>query len=154
MYIGHGLLWVCLSLAAFPHYCTYVDVSWRMVAVPSSCALLGRFAIGARFHCYDNIAPNAKCRQVLVLALCLVLICRAVIICTRHYFIAAIKVPYGRIFDCFWGIISVLCSIGDYHCHKVRCGNAVCGICAAGCATCVNDIRRCTFTGPITSNWY
>jgi len=24
------------------------------------------------FHCYDNIAPNAKCQQVLVLALCLV----------------------------------------------------------------------------------
>ena len=25
-----------------------------------------------RFHCYDNIAPNAKCQRVLVLALCLV----------------------------------------------------------------------------------
>jgi len=24
------------------------------------------------FHCYDNIAANAKCQQVLVLALCLV----------------------------------------------------------------------------------
>jgi len=22
------------------------------------------------FHCYDNIAPNAKCQRVLVLALC------------------------------------------------------------------------------------
>jgi len=24
------------------------------------------------FRCYDNIAPNAKCQRVLVLALCLV----------------------------------------------------------------------------------
>jgi len=24
------------------------------------------------FHCYDNIAPNAKCQRVLVLPLCLV----------------------------------------------------------------------------------
>jgi len=24
--------------------------------VSSSCALLGGFAVGARFHCYDNIA--------------------------------------------------------------------------------------------------
>ena len=28
------------------------------------------------FHCYDNIAPNAKCQRVLVLALCLVYFCR------------------------------------------------------------------------------
>ena len=38
---------VCLSLAAFPHYCMYPDVTWGMVGVLSSCALLGRFAIGA-----------------------------------------------------------------------------------------------------------
>jgi len=37
-----------LSLAAFPHYCTDWDVSWGIQGVPSSCALLGRFAIGAR----------------------------------------------------------------------------------------------------------
>jgi len=53
---GHGRLCVCvfvcvsvcLSLAAFPHYCTDPDVTWGMVGVPSSCALLGGFAIGAR----------------------------------------------------------------------------------------------------------
>ena len=28
MCIGHGCLCVCLSLAAFPHYCTDPDVSW------------------------------------------------------------------------------------------------------------------------------
>jgi len=52
MYIGHGRLCVCvcvcLSLVAFPHYCTDPDVTWGMVAVPSSCALLGGFAMGAR----------------------------------------------------------------------------------------------------------
>jgi len=42
--------------------------------VPSSCVLLGGFAIWVRgFHCYDNITPNTKCQQVLVLTLRLVL---------------------------------------------------------------------------------
>jgi len=39
---------VCLSLVAFPHYCTDLDVTWGMAGVPPSCALLGRYAIGAR----------------------------------------------------------------------------------------------------------
>ena len=38
--------YVCQSVAAFPHYCVDPDVSSGMV--PSSCALLGEFAIGAR----------------------------------------------------------------------------------------------------------
>jgi len=45
---GYGRLCVYLSLATFPHYCMDLDVTWGMVGVPSSCALLGRFAIGAR----------------------------------------------------------------------------------------------------------
>ena len=28
MYSGHGRLSVCLSVAAFPHYCTDPDISW------------------------------------------------------------------------------------------------------------------------------
>jgi len=40
---------VCLSLAAFPHYCTDPDVSWgEWYGVHSSCALLDGFAMGAR----------------------------------------------------------------------------------------------------------
>jgi len=70
VYIGHARVCVSLSLTAFPHYCTDLDVTWGIVCVPSSCALLGGFAIGGR--CYDNTAPNAKCQWVLVLALCLV----------------------------------------------------------------------------------
>jgi len=38
--------------------------------VPHSCALLGEFAIGARFRCCDN--TNGKCQRVFVLTLCLV----------------------------------------------------------------------------------
>jgi len=72
MYSGHGRLCVCLSLAAFPHHCTEPDVTWGMVGVRSSCALLGGFTIGARVSFYDNIAPNAKCQRVPVLALCLI----------------------------------------------------------------------------------
>ena len=58
MYTGHrrlcvsvclsACLSVSLSLTAFPHYCTDPDVAWGMAGVPLSCALLGRFAIGAR----------------------------------------------------------------------------------------------------------
>ena len=39
---------VCLYLTAFPQYYTDPDVTWGMVGVPSGCALLGGFAIGAR----------------------------------------------------------------------------------------------------------
>jgi len=49
MYIGHGRLCVCLSLCAFPNYCTDPDVNWgEWYGVPSSCAQLRGFAIGAR----------------------------------------------------------------------------------------------------------
>ena len=66
MYIGHGRLCVCLSLSAFPHYCTDPDVSWGN-------ALLGGFLQSVHgLHCCDSIAPNAKCQRVLVLAICLV----------------------------------------------------------------------------------
>jgi len=44
MYIG---LRVCLSLASLPYYCTDPDVTWGMVGVPPSCALLEGLAIGA-----------------------------------------------------------------------------------------------------------
>ena len=80
MYIfGHGRLCVSVCLfafAAFQHYCTDADVSWGMVGVSSSscsCALLGADLQSVHgFSCYDNIAPNAKCWRVLVLAVCLV----------------------------------------------------------------------------------
>jgi len=50
MYIGHASLCVCLSLAALPQIrCNGgLGCNGRMVGVPSSCTLLGGFAIGAR----------------------------------------------------------------------------------------------------------
>ena len=48
MYIGHARLCVCLSLAAFPHYCTDPGVTGGMVGDAPCCALLGGFAIGSR----------------------------------------------------------------------------------------------------------
>jgi len=47
MYIGHGRLYACLSLAVFPYYCTDPDVTWKWQGVPRSCALLGGFVIDA-----------------------------------------------------------------------------------------------------------
>ena len=63
---------VSLSLTAFPHYCMDSDITWGMVGVPPSCALLGRFAIGARVSLLWQHSTNAKWQRVLVLALCLV----------------------------------------------------------------------------------
>jgi len=64
---------VCLSLAAFPHYCMDPGVTWGN---GRRCPLVVHYwadlQLVHRFHCYDNTAPNAKCQQVLVLALCLV----------------------------------------------------------------------------------
>jgi len=63
---------VCLSLATFPHYCTDPDVSWGNGRW--SPLVVHYWAVVQSVHafsCYDNIAPNAKCQRVVVLALCL-----------------------------------------------------------------------------------
>ena len=74
VYIGHGRLFVCLSmclsLSAFPHYCTDPDVTWGN---GRGCPLVVHYWVH-RFHIYDSIAPNAKCQRVLVLVPCLVLV--------------------------------------------------------------------------------
>ena len=67
---------VCLFLAAFSHYYTDPDVSWGN---GSRCPLVvhcwADLQSVYRLCCYDNIAPNAKCQRVLVLALCLIVYC-------------------------------------------------------------------------------
>jgi len=71
MYTGHGRLCVCLSLAAFPHYCTDPDVT---LGNGSGCPLVVHYWADLQsvhgFRCYDNVAPNAKCQRVPVLDLC------------------------------------------------------------------------------------
>jgi len=58
---------VCLSVAAFPHYGPGCKLG---------CPLIVRYWADLQsvqgFCCYDNIAPKAKCRRGLVLAVCLV----------------------------------------------------------------------------------
>ena len=84
MYIGHDRLCVCLSvcvsLATFPHNCTDPNVTYGN---GRGCPPVVHYwahlqSVHDRFRCYDNIAPNAKCQRVLVLALCLVTIVIAV----------------------------------------------------------------------------
>ena len=56
MYIGHGRLFVCLSLAAFPHYCADPDVTRGN---GRGCALVVQHWTALqslhRFRCYDSI---------------------------------------------------------------------------------------------------
>ena len=66
-------VFVCLSLAAFPHYCTNPNVTRGN---GRGCPLVVHYWTDLQsvrmFRCYDNIAPDMKCQRVLVLALCLV----------------------------------------------------------------------------------
>jgi len=68
-------LCVCLSLAAFPHYCTDPGATWGMVGVPP---FVVHYWVDLQsvhgFRCYDNVAANARCQWVVVLALCLVIL--------------------------------------------------------------------------------
>jgi len=59
MYIGHARLSVCLSVAAFPHYCTDPDVTWISDKAYNSHSSFGSsrstvVAIGE-----DEITPNS-----------------------------------------------------------------------------------------------
>ena len=62
MYIGHGRLCVCLSLDAFPHYCTDPDVSWGngMIGCPLVVHYWADLQSVHGFRWYDNIALNAN----------------------------------------------------------------------------------------------
>jgi len=63
---------VCLSLAAYPHYCTDPDVTWgNGMGCPVVVHYRADLQSVHRFCCYNNIGQNAKCQRVLVLAPCL-----------------------------------------------------------------------------------
>ena len=67
-YSGHGRLCVCvcLSLAAFPHYCTDPDVSCRN---GRGCPLVVHYWADLQsmhgFRCYDNIARTRNVSECL-----------------------------------------------------------------------------------------
>ena len=57
---------VCVSVAAFLHYCTDPDVTWRN---GRGCRLVVHYWADLQlvhwFRCYDNTAPKAKCQRML-----------------------------------------------------------------------------------------
>ena len=78
MYIGHARLCVSLSvprrIPSLLHGPGCKLAEWQ--GCPLGPLVLHYWADLQSVHgfrCYDNIAPNAKCQRVLVLALCLVL---------------------------------------------------------------------------------
>ena len=65
-------VFVCLSLATFPCYCMDPDVSCgNGRGYPVVVHYLADLQSDG-FCCYDNVEPNAKCQQALVLAVGLV----------------------------------------------------------------------------------
>jgi len=64
MYIGHGRLRLhaCLSLSAFPHYCTDPDVTWEN---GSGCPLIVHYWADLEsvhgLRCYGNMAQTVPC---------------------------------------------------------------------------------------------
>jgi len=82
-------LCVCLSLAAFPHYCMDPDVTRGN---GRGCPVVVHYWADLHsvrgFRCHDNIALNTKCQWVLVLAVCL--ICRVLALESLH------KAPFLR----------------------------------------------------------
>jgi len=64
---------VCLSVAAYPHYCTDPDVTWGS---GRGCPLVVHYWADSKsvhgLRCYCNIAMRNVSEYVLVLALCLV----------------------------------------------------------------------------------
>jgi len=54
---------LCLSTATCPHYRMDPDVTWGNGRGPPSCALLGRFAIGAWVLLLWQHSTDAKCQR-------------------------------------------------------------------------------------------
>jgi len=73
-------------------------------------------------RCCDNIAPNAKCQRVLVLALCLVLILRRCVTCWRNMLGVGLSIwisqPQLRfeLLDNNMQFDDVLCRFNKVHC--------------------------------------
>jgi len=62
-----------LSCGFFPHYCTIPDVtSGNGKGCPLAVHYWADLQSVHGFHCYDNIAPNVKRQQVVVLTLCMI----------------------------------------------------------------------------------
>ena len=69
---GHGCVPVCLFLATFPLLTILHGLGSSENG--KGCLVVVQYWADLQsvhgFRCYDNVAPNAKCQRVLVLALC------------------------------------------------------------------------------------
>jgi len=75
VYWSRTSVWVCVSVCGrMPTLLHGPGCNLGMVEVPHHCALLGGFAVGAWVALLWQHSSNVKCQQVLVLALCLVVI--------------------------------------------------------------------------------
>jgi len=74
MHIGRGRLCLsvcqCLSHAAFPHYWTDQNVSWGMVGVPSSCAILGGFVISPIYNRFRSLLRQHSAEREMSASAC------------------------------------------------------------------------------------
>ena len=74
MYIGHAHLFVCLSVPC--HITTLLHGAGCNLGSGKWCPVVLHCWVDLQsvhgFRCYDNIVPNMKCLQVLVLTLCLI----------------------------------------------------------------------------------
>jgi len=95
---------LCLSLAAFPHYCTDPDLTWRN---GRCCPLVVHYWANLQsmhgFRCYDNIGRTRNVSECSVLALCLVL---SLLIFKNYYQLKPITTnrlnPFSPFFFFFW----------------------------------------------------
>jgi len=133
MYIGRGHLCVCLSLAAFPPYCMDPGISWGMVAVPSSCAVLSIFAIGARVsllwqHSAKRELSASACTHSMLGSLykCLIYTCNSVTtfdsafcgcICTSMLVLCWLVLEWSMRYSCL-----------SENCDASRCCGTNCGL--------------------------
>jgi len=107
---------VCLSLAAFPHYCTDLDVT---CGNGRGCLVVVYYwadlQLVHRFRCYDNTALNTKCQRVLVLALCLVVVLLDPCMKENDWHFTAITQKAGSVFAMIWLPCSFVMSNSNQH---------------------------------------
>ena len=87
-------------------YCMDQDVTWGN---GRGCPLVVHYWVDLQlmhgFCCYNNIAPNAKCQWVLVVALCLVLVC-IILSCSRYISVIS---SYFKQYSQYW--LSLYCKV-------------------------------------------
>ena len=102
---------VCLSVClSVPHYCTNPHVSWGNGRRCPVVVTIGQICIRCTGFIGVTTAPNAKCQQVLVLALCLVCSCVVCFCCVGFSFFSTMPRDWLGRTSLKW---PVLCRVGS-----------------------------------------